>query len=269
MVRRQHLLWISTLLLLLGGLLWAFWSGKAHEPLDRRVQAGIIRQMAEQPSSWRGWDLLHAPDPGWTDPRRTERPVQPVPQPLFPPEPFFLVDGSRKLTPQEAAREAVRGMLHYIKANDAGEGYKLLEFQVEEPRLLGREEIVQRALKRCGTPELNRWTREQLQVWCQGFFQRYPGLSEDMWMVEPAFSVKWMGEIAGLPYETCVNSGMADRDGLVDLPAVFRNPARHSPLLLIRQGNQYRLQHAEAFFAEYENREENGRSHLTEQTERT
>ena len=45
--------------------------------------------------------------------------------------------------------------------------------------------------------------------------------------------------------------------------------SRREVKLLIRQGNQYRLQHAEAFFAEYENREENGRSHLTEQTERT
>ena len=130
---------------------------------DRKTQAEIIRQMAEQPSSWRGWDLLHAPDPDWTDPSRTERTVQPVPQPLFPQEPFFLVDDSRSLAPQEAAREAVRGMLHYIKANKVGEGYELLEIRVGEPRLIGREEIIQRALARCGTPELNRWTREQIQ----------------------------------------------------------------------------------------------------------
>ena len=251
MLRRRYFLLISVLLLLLGGCLWGYWVRTNPKPLDRETQAEIIRQMAEQPSSWRGWDLLHAPDPDWTDPRRTERTVQPVPQPLFPQEPFFLVDDSLSLAPQEAAREAVRGMLHYIKANKAGEGYELLEIRVDDPKLIGQEEIVQRALARCGTPELNRWTKEQLQVWCRGFFQRYPGLAEGMWMVEPAFSVKWKGEIAGLPYETCVNSGMAGEDGLVDLPAVFRNPARHSPLLLIRQGDQYRLQHADAFFAQY------------------
>ncbi len=259
MVRRRHFFLISALLLLLGGCLWIYWAKTGSKTLDREAQAGIIRQMAEQPSSWRGWDLLHTADPSWTDPQRAERSVQPVPQPLSPPEPFFLVDDSLSLTPQEAARAAVHGMLHYIKANGAGEGYELLEIRVDDPKLIGQEEIVQRALARCGTPELNRWTKEQLQVWCRGFFQRYPGLADGMWMVEPSFSVKWTGEIAGVPYETCVNSGLADEDGFVDLPAVFRNPARHSPLLLIRQGHQYRLQHAEAFFAQYGERSGNGK----------
>ena len=112
--------------------------------------------------------------------------------------------------------------------------------------------ILPLALARCGTRELNKRTEAQLRAWCRGFFHRYPGLGEDMWMVEPAFSVKWSGEIASVPYETCVRSGLADGDGLVDLPHLFRYPARSSPLLLIRQGHQYRLQHAEAFFAQYE-----------------
>lgn len=252
MVRRQYFLLPAVLAVLLGACLWVFWDRAEAHPLDKEAQAEIVRQVAEQPSSWRGWELLHSPSPGWTDPRRVSRTVQPVPQPLAPPEPFFLVDGSQSLTPEEAAREAVHGMLHYIQANGAGVGYKLLDFRVGEPRLLGREEIIQRALDRCGTRELNKRTAEQLRAWCRSFFRRYPGLGEDMWMVEPAFSARWSGEIASVPYETCVKSGLADGEGLVDLPALFRHPARFSPLLLIRQGHQYRLQHAEAFFAQYE-----------------
>lgn len=253
MQRRDYFLLLPAVLaVLLGVCLWVVWGQWEPRPLDKEAQAGIIRQVAEQPSSWRGWELLHRPSPDWTDPRLADQAVRSVTQPLSPPEPFFLVDGSRSLTPEAAAREAIHGMLHYIRANSAGEGYQLLDFKVGEPRLLNREEIIQRALARCGTRELNKRTEAQLRAWCRGFFHRYPGLGEDMWMVEPAFSVKWSGEIASVPYETCVRSGLADGDGLVDLPHLFRYPARSSPLLLIRQGHQYRLQHAEAFFAQYE-----------------
>lgn len=220
----------------------------------------IIRQVAEEPSSWHGWELLHSPDPDWTDPGLASRAVEPVPQPLLPPEPFFLLDASRRLTPQEAAREAIHGMLHYIKVNEAGEGYQLLDFRVEPPRLLSREEIVQRVLDRCGTETLNKRTEEQLRIWCRNYFRRYPGLGEDMWMVEPSFAVRWNGEIESVPYEACVRSGLADGDGLVDLPALFRHPARSSPLLLIRQGHKYRLQLAEAFFAQYETEAPDGKT---------
>lgn len=267
MVRRRYLfLLLAVLTGLSAVLLWRLPARGGRPALSREAQAGVIRQMAEQPSSWRGWELLHTPDPAWTDPHRSEQSVRPVPQPLSPAEPFFVVDSSRNLTPQEAAKEALHGMLHYIKANRAGQGYELLDFRVAEPRLLGREEILQRALAHCGTPALNKRTEEQLRAWCRGFFRRYPGLGENMWMVEPAFSLKWSGEIDSIPYELCVSSGMADEDGLVDLPAVFRSPARFSPLLLIRQGHQYRLQHAEAFFQEYEGGPTQG---LPDGTERT
>ena len=257
--KRRFLLLPAALILLLGTLLWAFWSGSMGRPLSRAAQAKIIRQMAEQPSSWRGWSLLHSPDPDWTDPRRAEQPVQPVPQPLTPPEPFFLVDGSQSLTPEKAASEALYGMLHYIRANKAGQGYTLLEFRVGEPKLLGREEVMQMALEACSTPERSRWTEDQLRAWCRSFFRRYPGLGKEMWIVEPAFSLKWSGEIDSIPYDACVSSGMADPEGFVDLPNLFRHRVRSSPLLLIRQGHQYRLQHAEAFFAQYEDNARHGR----------
>lgn len=250
--RRYSILLAAGLAALFGVCLWLLW-GRSHlRALDREDQAVIIRQVAEQPSSWRGWELLHSPSPDWTNPRLAGRTVQPVPQPLSPPEPFFLVDGSQSLTPQEAAREAIHGMLHYIKANGAGEGYELLDFRVETPRLLDREEVIRRVLDRCGTKELNKRNEEQLRAWSRSVFRRYPGLGENMWMVEPAFSAKWSGEIASIPYETCVKSGLADGEGFVDLPALFHHPARSSPLLLIRQGHQYRLQYAEAFFSQYE-----------------
>lgn len=250
-MRKQELILIPVALLLLGACLWVLRDRAKPEPLSREAQAQIIRQTAEQPSSWQGWELLHTPDPDWTDPERAEPSVQPVPQPLTPPEPFFLVDDSGRLTPEEAAREALHGMLHYIWANRAGEGYELLEFRVGTPRLLDRAEIVRQALERCSGTGLNPRTARQLREWCRAFFRRYPGLAEDMWVVEPAFSLKWSGDIDSVSYDACVENGLADGEGFVDLPRLFRRSSRPAPLLLIRQGRRYRLQDADAFFAQY------------------
>ena len=267
MVRRRYIFLLVAAAAVLSSVL--FWRmSRPALPLSREAQGAIIRQMAEQPESWRGWKLLHHPDAGWTDARQGTGPVQPIGQPLSPAEPFFLVDGSQSLTPTEAARQAIYSMLHYIRANRAGDGYELLDFRVEAPRLLGREDILERALEHCGTAALNKRTPEQIRAWCRGFFQRYPGLGAEMWAVEPAFSLKWSGEISSVSYQACVNSGLADGEGFVDLPRLFRYPARSSPLLLIRQGNQYRLQHAEAFFAQYEG-ETAQPSRPPEHTERT
>ena len=235
MQRRDYFLLLPAVLaVLLGVCLWVVWGQWEPRPLDKEAQAGIIRQVAEQPSSWRGWELLHRPSPDWTDPRLADQAVRPVAQPLSPPEPFFLVDGSRGLTPEAAAREAIHGMLHYIRANSAGEGYQLLDFKVGEPRLLNREEIIQRALARCGTRELNKRTEAQLRAWCRGFFHRYPGLGEDMWMVEPAFSVKWSGEIASVPMRPASGAAWPTGTALwisppVPLSRPLQPPAAHPP----------------------------------------
>ena len=143
-------------------------------------------------------------------------------------------------------------MLHYIRANSAGEGYQLLDFKVGEPRLLNREEIIQRALARCGTRELNKRTEAQLRAWCRGFFHRLsrPGRGHVDGGARLLRQVERGDRLC--PYETCVRSGLADGDGLVDLPTCSAIPPAPAPCCSSARGNQYRLQHAEAFFAQYE-----------------
>lgn len=215
--------------------------------LSPAAQAGIIRQEARAPLLWRGWTLLHDPDPRWTDPAEEPEGPQPVADLLSPPDPHFLVDGSGTLTPAQAAREAVRGLLHSIKANRSGEGFQILDYRVGPQRLLRREDVVERALARCGSPELSGRTAGQLKSWCRSFFGAYPGLGKDMWLVEPDFALKWSGTIRSVSYESCVEQGLADREGFVALRKVFPAPV----FLLIQRGSQYRFQSADAFFRQY------------------
>ena len=54
MQRRDYfLLPPAVLAVLLGVCLWVVWGQWEPRPLDKEAQAGIIRQVAEQPSSWR------------------------------------------------------------------------------------------------------------------------------------------------------------------------------------------------------------------------
>ncbi len=236
---------------LMGLLFVGSCSQQPQTALTIKEKTKLIEEIADTPSSWCGWDILHCENKSWSDHTQYESNMNsPTFHPLGNDEPFFLIDDSRNVSPEYAAQCMIQGMLHCTKANRTSIGFTIIDYQALEQELFQREDITNIALNHCEQFH----EKDELLDWAYGFFSTYPGIAEDMWLLYPNFSVKWTGKINGVEYISHPQEKALNGDGLIHIQNIS-NQAENNMIdlfLLIRQDNKYRLQSVRGFFAEYD-----------------
>ena len=219
--------------------------------LSPEEQAEIIRALADDPSSWRGWDVLHGDGLTWFD---GEGPAADfISDPLTNPGVFFLEDIG-EVPPERAAQLLTAALLDSMKDGADNRLFTVLEYDVPEQTLYTNGDVIDSALALCGTGELPP-VEPELRDWCHAYFSKYPGLGESMWYFSPAFSFKWAGQCGVAGYEECVKNGQADSRGLVGVDQVLARSPEANFFVLVKSGTRYRLQSAEALLAAEEDGE--------------
>ncbi|MCI9670191.1 MAG: hypothetical protein HFF49_01395 [Lawsonibacter sp.] len=230
--------------------------GQQQKPvLSEEKKISILNELADTPSVWRGWELLHREDIDWTNYEQYELDINhPANHPLGNGSPFFLLDNSRKISPEYAAQCMIEGLLHCTQANQNGNGFSIVAYQVPEQKLFRREDIINRILSGWDSSIANNLSRDHFIKSAQSILATYPGLDEDMWLLRPDFSIQWTGRIMGVNYDRCHRDGPSDQAGLVRVQSLSSQAGHEMAelFLLIRQDNRYRLQSVAGFFAEFE-----------------
>ena len=221
-----------------------------EQPLDVAQQKAIIKDISEDETVWRSWNVFHSNIDQWltnSDPVISKEPIS---DPLMNNN-LFALENAGSISPEDAANQLIKDMLEEFSVpNPSLRNFTISDYRVTEQKLLKKQDIVEQALALCGTDELSTNYNEMVE-WCQFYFSQYPGIEEEnMWIFTPAFSFAWTGQAGVLTYEEALE--FVDQDGLVDITQVLSRSPEANYYLLVKDGEIYYMRSLESIYAQLE-----------------
>lgn len=221
-----------------------------EQSLTVAQQKEIIQNISEDATIWRSWDVFHTKIDQWltnNDPGISQDLIS---DPLMNNN-LFVLENAESISPEDAAKQLVIDMLEEFSVpNPSLRSFTVLDYRVNEQKLLKKQDIVDQAMAMCGTDELSTNNNELIE-WCRFYFSQYPGIEdENMWVFTPAFAFTWTGQTGVLTYEEALE--FADQDGLVDITQVLSRSPEANYYLLVREGETYYMRSLESVYAQIE-----------------